>query len=298
MGQTFVNSGLREPIMAIKTVGVLGAGTMGSGIAQVFARNGFAVHLVDNQPSHLQQAVIKIQKGLDKCIDRGMITEERKENALSIIHTSPQMDVFKECDLIVEAVSEEEPTKIALFQSIDRICPEHTILASNTSAISLTRMAAATKRPDRFMGMHFMNPVPLMELVELIRGLQTSDETFNTLYDVSKKLNKTPVTVKDFPGFVSNRILMPMINEAIYTLYEGVATKDDIDAVMTLGMNHPMGPLKLADMIGLDTCLFIMNVLHDGFNDSKYRPCPLLQQMVDAGYMGKKSGKGFYEYEA
>lgn len=283
--------------MTIKTVGVLGAGTMGSGIAQVFARNGFKVHLVDNQPSHLQQAVIKIQKGLDKCIGRGMITEERKINALSIIHTSPQMDVFKECDLIVEAVAEEEPTKIALFQSLDRICPEHTILVSNTSAISLTRMAAATKRPDRFMGMHFMNPVPIMELVELIRGLQTSDETFNTLLDVSKALNKTPVTVKDFPGFVSNRLLMPMVNEAIYTLYEGVATKEDIDAVVELGMNHPMGPLKLADMIGLDTCLFIMNVLHDGFKDSKYRPCPLLQQMVDAGYLGKKSGRGFYEYE-
>ncbi len=282
--------------MTIKTVGVLGAGTMGSGIAQVFARNGFTVHLVDNQPSHLQQAVTKIQKGLDKCIERGMIDEARKDNALSIIHTSPQMDVFASCDLVVEAVTEEEPTKIALFQSIDRICPDHTILASNTSAISLTRMAASTKRPDRFMGMHFMNPVPIMELVELIRGLQTSDETFNALFEISKQLNKTPVTVKDFPGFVSNRILMPMINEAIYTLYEGVATTEDIDAVMTLGMNHPMGPLRLADMIGLDTCLFIMNVLHDGFKDSKYRPCPLLQQMVDAGYLGKKSGKGFYDY--
>jgi 3-hydroxybutyryl-CoA dehydrogenase len=283
--------------MTIKTVGVLGAGTMGSGIAQVFARNGFEVHLVDNQPSHLQKAVVKIEKGLDKCIGRGMITEERKQTALAIIHTSPQMDVFKTCDLVIEAVSEEEPTKVALFQSIDRICPDHTILASNTSAISLTRMAAATKRPDRFMGMHFMNPVPIMELVELIRASQTSDETFNTLFDVSKLLNKTPVTVKDFPGFVSNRILMPMINEAIFTLYEGVASKEDIDAVMTLGMNHPMGPLKLADMIGLDTCLFIMNVLHNGFNDSKYRPCPLLQQMVDAGYLGKKTGRGFYEHE-
>lgn len=283
--------------MAIKTVGVLGAGTMGSGIAQVFARNLYEVYLVDNQPSNLQHALLKISSGLDKCIDRGMIDSERKETALTNIHTSPQMDVFKHCDLVIEAVTEEEPTKIALFQSVDRICPEHTILASNTSAISLTRMAAATKRPDRFMGMHFMNPVPIMELVELIRASQTSDETFNTLFEVSKTLNKTPVTVKDFPGFVSNRILMPMINEAIFTLYEGVASRDDIDAVMTLGMNHPMGPLKLADMIGLDTCLFIMDVLYKGFSDSKYRPCPLLQQMVDAGYLGKKSGKGFYEHE-
>jgi len=282
--------------MTIKQVGVLGAGTMGSGIAQVFAQNGFQVQLVDNQPSHLQQAVIKIQNGLTKCIEKGRITEDDRDNALGNIRTSPQMDVFKECDLVIEAVTEEEPTKIALFQSIDRICPAHTILASNTSAISLTRMAAATKRPDRFMGMHFMNPVPIMDLVELIRALQTSDETFQTLLGVSEQLKKTPVTVKDYPGFVSNRILMPMINEAIYTLYEGVASIEDIDAVMKLGMNHPMGPMQLADMIGLDTCLFIMNVLHDGFQDSKYRPCPLLQQMVDAGYLGKKSGKGFYEY--
>jgi 3-hydroxybutyryl-CoA dehydrogenase len=283
--------------MTIKTVGVLGAGTMGSGIAHVFARNGFKVHLVDNQPSHLQQAVLKVQKGLDKCIGRGMIDENRKEESMQRLFTSPQMEVFAECDLVIEAVTEEEPTKIALFQSVDRICPDHTILASNTSAISLTRMAAATKRSDRFMGMHFMNPVPIMELVELIRATQTSDATFNALMDVSKQLNKTPVTVKDFPGFVSNRLLMPMLNEAIYTLYEGVASRDDIDAVMTLGMNHPMGPLRLADVIGLDTCLFIMNVLHDGFKDSKYRPCPLLQQMVDAGYLGKKVGRGFYEWE-
>lgn len=283
--------------MTIKTVGVLGAGTMGSGIAQVFARNGYEVHLVDNQPSHLQKALGKIQKGLDKCIARGMIDDARKDASIERIHTSPQLEVFAGCDLVVEAVTEEEPTKIALFQGVDRICPEHTILASNTSAISLTRMAAATKRPDRFMGMHFMNPVPIMELVELIRGLQTSDETYNALLEVCETLHKTSVSVKDFPGFVSNRLLMPMINEAIYTLYEGVASKEDIDAVMTLGMNHPMGPLRLADMIGLDTCLFIMNVLYDGFKDSKYRPCPLLQQMVDAGYYGKKSGQGFYRHD-
>jgi 3-hydroxybutyryl-CoA dehydrogenase len=282
--------------MTIKQVGVLGAGTMGSGIAQVFAQNGFHVHLVDNQPSHLQSAIVKIQSGLQKCVDKERITAEQAKTGLASIQTSPRIDVFEQCDLVIEAVTEEEPTKIALFQSIDRVCPEHTILASNTSAISLTRMAAATTRPDRFMGMHFMNPVPVMQLVELIRALQTSDETFNALSEISTQLGKTAVTVKDYPGFVSNRILMPMINEAIYTLYEGVASIEDIDLVVQLGMNHPMGPLRLADMIGLDTCLFIMNVLHDGFKDSKYRPCPLLQQMVDAGYYGKKSGKGFYDY--
>ena len=283
--------------MTITTVGVLGAGTMGSGIAQVFARSGYDVFLVDNQPSHLQKALDKIPLGLDKSIARGIIDADGKTAALARLHASPQMEVFADCDLIIEAVTEEEPTKIALFESLDRICPPHTILASNTSAISLTRMAAATKRADRFMGMHFMNPVPLMALVELIRGLQTSDATFTALYEVAKQLGKTPVTVKDFPGFVSNRLLMPMINEAIYTLYEGVATIEDIDAVMTLGMNHPQGPLRLADMIGLDTCLFIMDVLHDGFKDSKYRPCPLLQQMVDAGLLGKKVGQGFYQYD-
>jgi len=282
--------------MTIKSIGVLGAGTMGSGIAQVFAQQGFQVQLVDNQPSHLQQAVLKIQQGLDKAIDKGRLNAAERDQALLNIHTSPHLDRFVDCDLVIEAVSEEEPTKIALFQSIDRICPDSTILASNTSAISLTRMAAATKRPDRFMGMHFMNPVAQMDLVELIRALQTSDATYQAVHDLSQRIQKTPVTVKDYPGFVSNRILMPMINEAIYTLYEGVASIEDIDAVMKLGMNHPMGPLQLADFIGLDTCLFIMNVLHDGFKDSKYRPCPLLQQMVDAGYFGKKSGRGFYLY--
>ena len=278
--------------MTIKSVGVIGAGTMGSGIAQVFAQNGFQVQLVDNQPSHLQQAVLKIQQSLDQ----GSLRPEQRNQALHNIHTAPHLDRFVDCDLVIEAVSEEEPTKIALFQSLDRICHDSTILASNTSAISLTRMAAATNRPDRFMGMHFMNPVAQMDLVELIRALQTSDATYQALNDLTQRIQKTPVTVKDYPGFVSNRILMPMINEAIYTLYEGVASSEDIDAVMKLGMNHPMGPLELADVIGLDTCLFIMNVLHDGFKDSKYRPCPLLQQMVDAGFYGKKSGRGFYSY--
>ena len=282
--------------MTIKSVGVLGAGTMGRGIAQVFAQRGFQVQLVDNQPSHLQQALLKIQQGIDRDIEKGRVNATERDQALHRIHTSPHLDRFVDCDLVIEAVSEEEPTKIALFQSIDRICPDSTILASNTSAISLTRMAAATNRPDRFMGMHFMNPVVQMDLVELIRALQTSDATHQALHDLTQRIQKTPVTVKDYPGFVSNRILMPMINEAIYTLYEGVASSEDIDAVMTLGMNHPMGPLALADVIGLDTCLVIMNVLHDGFKDSKYRPCPLLQQMVDAGNFGKKSGRGFYPY--
>ncbi|WP_320824186.1 3-hydroxybutyryl-CoA dehydrogenase [Reinekea sp.] len=282
--------------MTIKSVGVLGAGTMGRGIAQVFAQRGFQVQLVDNQPSHLQQALLKIQQGIDRDIEKGRVNATERDQALHSIHTSPHLDRFVDCDLVIEAVSEEEPTKIALFQSIDRICPDSTILASNTSAISLTRMAAATNRPDRFMGMHFMNPVVQMDLVELIRALQTSDATHQALHDLTQRIQKTPVTVKDYPGFVSNRILMPMINEAIYTLYEGVASSEDIDAVMTLGMNHPMGPLALADVIGLDTCLVIMNVLHDGFKDSKYRPCPLLQQMVDAGNFGKKSGRGFYPY--
>lgn len=282
--------------MTIQTVGVLGAGTMGSGIAQVFAQNGFNVHIVDNQPSHLQAALVKIQQGLQKCVDRERINIEQAKAALTLIHTSPRTDVFAECDLVVEAVTEEEPTKIALFQSIDRICPDHTILASNTSAISLTRMAAATQRPDRFIGMHFMNPAPIMPLVELIRAAQTSDVTCTNMHEVVAQLGKHPVVVKDYPGFVSNRLLMPMINEAIYALYEGVASAEDIDSVMTLGMNHPMGPLAIADRLGLDTCLSVMNVLHQGFKDSKYRPCPLLQQMVDAGYYGKKSGRGFFEY--
>lgn len=231
-----------------------------------------------------------------RSLDQGTLSATQRDQAVHNIHTAPYMDRFVECDLVIEAVSEEEPTKIALFQSLDRICPDSTILASNTSAISLTRMAAATNRPDRFMGMHFMNPVAQMDLVELIRALQTSDATYQALHDLTQRIQKTPVTVKDYPGFVSNRILMPMINEAIYTLCEGVASRTDIDAVMKLGMNHPMGPLELADAMGLDTCLFIMNVLHEGFKDSKYRPCPLLQQMVDAGFYGKKSGRGFYSY--
>lgn len=282
---------------SLQTIGVLGAGTMGHGIAQVFAQSGYTVHLVDNQQAQLDTALKAVDRSLGKFVEKGKLTAEQHSAALARLHTNTDIEVFAGCDLVVEAITENETVKIDLFRKLDALCPAETLFASNTSAISLTRMAAATSRPDRFMGMHFMNPVPLMQLVELIRALQTSDETFNAIKSLSEQLGKTPIEVRDAPGFVSNRILMPMINEAIFTLYEGVAEAEAIDSVMTLGMNHPMGPLKLADMIGLDTCLFIMNVLHDGFKDPKYRPCPLLVQMVDAGYTGRKSGRGFYNYD-
>ncbi len=282
---------------SLQTIGVLGAGTMGHGIAQVFAQSGYTVHLVDNQQAQLETALKAVDRSLGKFVEKGKLTGDQHSASLGRLHTHTDIEVFGGCDLVVEAITENETVKIDLFRKLDALCPAETLFASNTSAISLTRMAAATSRPDRFMGMHFMNPVPLMQLVELIRALQTSDATFNAIKSLSEQLGKTPIEVRDAPGFVSNRILMPMINEAIFTLYEGVADAEAIDSVMTLGMNHPMGPLKLADMIGLDTCLFIMNVLHDGFKDPKYRPCPLLVQMVDAGYTGRKSGRGFYNYD-
>ncbi|WP_394171421.1 3-hydroxybutyryl-CoA dehydrogenase [Saccharospirillum alexandrii] len=282
---------------SLHTIGVLGAGTMGHGIAQVFAQSGYTVHLVDNQQAQLETALKAVDRSLGKFVEKGKLTADQHSASLGRLHTHTDIEVFAGCDLVVEAITENETVKIDLFRKLDALCPAETLFASNTSAISLTRMAAATSRPDRFMGMHFMNPVPLMQLVELIRALQTSDETFNAIKSLSEQLGKTPIEVRDAPGFVSNRILMPMINEAIFTVYEGVAEAEAIDSVMTLGMNHPMGPLKLADMIGLDTCLFIMNVLHDGFKDPKYRPCPLLVQMVDAGYTGRKSGRGFYNYD-
>jgi len=282
---------------SLHTIGVLGAGTMGHGIAQVFAQSGYTVHLVDNQQAQLETALKAVDRSLGKFVEKGKLTADQHSASLGRLHTHTDIEVFAGCDLVVEAITENEAVKIDLFRKLDALCPAETLFASNTSAISLTRMAAATSRPDRFMGMHFMNPVPLMQLVELIRALQTSDATFNAIKSLSEQLGKTPIEVRDAPGFVSNRILMPMINEAIFTLYEGVADAEAIDSVMTLGMNHPMGPLKLADMIGLDTCLFIMNVLHDGFKDPKYRPCPLLVQMVDAGYTGRKSGRGFYNYD-
>lgn len=282
--------------MTLRTIGVLGAGTMGNGIAQVFAQHGFAVTLVDKDTGQLQKALATIEFSLNKLAEKGKLPQCTPAEALANLSTAESMQALNGCDLVVEAVTENESVKTALFQQLDQICPKHCLLASNTSAISLTRLSAATGRPEQVIGMHFMNPVPLMQLVELIRGLQTSDATFDAIHQLSVRIGKTPVTVRDYPGFVSNRILMPMINEAIFTLYEGVASAEDIDTVMQLGMNHPMGPLKLADMIGLDTCLFIMKVLYNGFNDPKYRPCPLLQQMVDAGYTGRKSGRGFYTY--
>ncbi|MEX1215284.1 3-hydroxybutyryl-CoA dehydrogenase [Saccharospirillum sp.] len=281
----------------LQTIGVLGAGTMGHGIAQVFAQSGLTVQLVDNQQAQLDTAVKAVDRSLAKFVEKGKLASDQHTASLARLHTNTDIEVFAGCDLVVEAITENEAVKIDLFRKLDALCPAETLFASNTSAISLTRMAAATSRPDRFMGMHFMNPVPLMQLVELIRALQTSDATFNAIKTLSEQLGKTPIEVRDAPGFVSNRILMPMINEAIFTLYEGVAEAEAIDSVMTLGMNHPMGPLKLADMIGLDTCLFIMKVLYDGFKDPKYRPCPLLVQMVDAGYTGRKSGRGFYNYD-
>ena len=282
---------------SLHTIGVLGAGTMGHGIAQVFAQSGYTVHLVDNQQAQLETALKAVDRSLGKFVEKGKLTADQHSASLGRLHTHTDIEVFAGCDLVVEAITENETVKIDLFRKLDALCPAETLFASNTSAISLTRMAAATSRPDRFMGMHFMNPVPLMQLVELIRALQTSDATFNAIKSLSERLGKTPIEVRDAPGFVSNRLLMPMINEAIFTLYEGVAEAEAIDSVMTLGMNHPMGPLTLADMIGLDTCLFIMNVLHDGFKDPKYRPCPLPVQMVDAGYTGRKSGRGFYSYD-
>jgi 3-hydroxybutyryl-CoA dehydrogenase len=285
------------PEHTLTTIGVLGAGTMGHGIAQVFAQNGLTVVLVDNQQAQLNTALKAVDRSLAKFVDKGKLAADQHPATMARLHTDTDISVFAGCGLVVEAITENEAVKIDLFRKLDSLCPAETLFASNTSAISLTRMAAATSRPDRFMGMHFMNPVPLMNLVELIRALQTSDATFNAIKSLSERLGKTPIEVRDAPGFVSNRILMPMINEAIFTLYEGVADADAIDSVMTLGMNHPMGPLKLADMIGLDTCLFIMQVLYDGFKDPKYRPCPLLTRMVDAGYTGRKRGRGFYHYD-
>jgi 3-hydroxybutyryl-CoA dehydrogenase len=286
------------PSAAVKQVAVVGGGVMGNGIAQVFATSGFGVQLVDAKPELVDRAIGTITKNLDRVAKKQNWPAEQAPAILARIKGGTSLDAAKDCELVVEAVSEDFALKRQVFETLDRIAPPTTILASNTSSISITEIAAVTKRADRVIGMHFMNPVPVMQLVEVIRGLATSDATYALTEDLAKRLGKTPVEVNDFPGFVANRILMPMINEACYTLMEGVATKEAIDTVMKLGMNHPLGPLALADLIGLDTCLSIMEVLHQGLGDTKYRPCPLLRKMVKAGYLGRKSGRGFYEYAA
>lgn len=283
--------------MEIKTVGVVGAGTMGHGIAQVFAAHGFDVRLADTSDAAVGRGLAGIESSLERLLAKEKITAADKASTLGRIGATTDLATLAGAELVVEAVTENLAVKTELLQSLDRVCGPETILASNTSSISLTRLAAATGRPDRVIGMHFMNPVPLMELVEIIRALQTAEETYRRVHDLALRLGKSPVSVRDSPGFVSNRVLMPMINEAIFALHEGLATAEDIDTVMKLGMHHPMGPLALADLIGLDTCLSILDVLQDGFGDPKYRPCPLLRQMVDAGYLGRKTGRGFYRYD-
>ena len=282
--------------MEIRTVGVIGAGTMGNGIAQVFAQAGFTVRLVDVARPMLERARGTIEKSLGKFVEKGKLTAEDRDAALGRLNTTTALDKLSDADYIVEAIVEKVDAKGALFTSLDAIAPREAILASNTSSISITVLGAATKRPDKVLGMHFMNPVPLMALVEMIRGQATSDETMRIASELCTRIGKTPVEAADYPGFIANRILMPMINEAIYAVMEGVGTAEAIDAVMKLGMNHPMGPLALADFIGLDVCLAIMNVLHEGLGDPKYRPCPLLRRMVAAGHLGRKSGKGFFTY--
>jgi 3-hydroxybutyryl-CoA dehydrogenase len=285
--------------MSIKNITVIGSGTMGNGIAHVCAQFGYTVSLVDISQTALDKALQTITKNLDRQLQKGLITEEAKNQTLQNIKTFTSIrDCASISDLVIEAASENFAVKEKIFRELDEICSAHCILASNTSSISITKIGACTKRPDKVIGMHFMNPVPVMKLVEVIRGYATSNETNNLVFEVSKNLQKIPVEVNDYPGFVANRILMPMINEAIYSLYEGVAGVSEIDTVMKLGMAHPMGPLQLADFIGLDVCLAILRVLHDGFGNPKYAPCPLLVNMVTAGYHGAKSGEGFYKYVA
>ncbi|HSI66976.1 MAG TPA: 3-hydroxybutyryl-CoA dehydrogenase [Planococcus sp. (in: firmicutes)] len=282
--------------MKIQNVMVIGAGQMGSGIAQVCAQAGFNVKLNDMKQEAYERGIGSITKNLDRNVSKGRMTEEEKSAVLGRITGSFDLQDAHDVDIVIEAAVENMEIKSKIFKTLDEVAPKHAILASNTSSLPITEIAAATNRPEQVIGMHFMNPVPVMKLVEIIRGLATTDEVYKSVEEMTVKLSKTPVEVNDFPGFVSNRILMPMINEAIFTLQEGVATKEAIDEVMKLGMNHPMGPLELADFIGLDTCLYIMEVLHEGFGDSKYRPSPLLRQYVKAGWMGKKTGRGFYEY--
>lgn len=284
--------------MAIQKVMVIGAGQMGSGIAQVCAQAGYEVILNDMKDEFFERGLNTITKNLARDVEKGRKTEEEKSNVLARITKSLTIEDAKDADIIIEAAVENMDIKQSIFKQLDEIAPKHAILATNTSSLPITEIAAVTKRPEQVIGMHFMNPVPVMKLVEIIRGLATADEVYETVAEMTKQLGKTGVEVNDFPGFISNRILLPMINEAIYALYEGVASKEAIDDVMKMGMNHPMGPLTLADFIGLDTCLSIMEILHEGLGDSKYRPCPLLRKYVAAGWLGKKSGRGFYIYES
>ena len=282
--------------MEIKTFGVVGAGQMGCGIAQVAAQSGLNVIMNDIKDEFVQRGLSTITKFFDKGIQKGKLTEAQKSDVLGRIQPSTSLDDMAGADFVVEAAVEREDLKFEIFRKLDKICRPEVILSTNTSSIPIGRIAAQTSRPAQVIGMHFMNPVPLMKLVEVIRGIATSEETFKTTWDLSVKFGKTPAEANDYPGFIANRILLPMINEAIFALYHGVGTREAIDTVMQLGMNHPMGPLTLADLIGLDTCLAIMETLYEGFKDSKYRPCPLLRKYVEAGWLGRKTGKGFYEY--
>ncbi|WP_096437681.1 3-hydroxybutyryl-CoA dehydrogenase [Alteribacter populi] len=282
--------------MEIKRVMVIGAGQMGSGIAQVCAMNGYDVILHDLKEDFVEKGISGIKKQLEKQVKKERISEADMDRFLRRIQPSVDLTNAEDVDIVIEAAVENMDVKKSVFSQLDEIAPEHTILATNTSSLPITELASVTNRPEKVIGMHFMNPVPVMKLVEVIRGLATSQEVFETVYTMAENVKKTAVEVQDFPGFVSNRILMPMINEAIFTVYEGVSSPKDVDEVMKLGMNHPMGPLTLADFIGLDTCLYIMETLHEGFGDDKYRPCPLLRKYVKAGWLGKKSGRGFYEY--
>ena len=282
--------------MDVKTFGVVGSGQMGNGIAQVAATSGLNVIMSDISLDFAKKGLANIEKILSKSVEKGKITAEDKDAILGRITITDNLKDMAKADFVVEAATEREDLKFKIFQDLDEICGPDAILSTNTSSIPIGRIAAQTKRPDKVIGMHFMNPVPVMKLVEVIRGIATSDETFKLTWDLSGKFGKTPAEAADYPGFIANRILLPMINEAVYCLYHGVGTREDIDTVMKLGMNHPMGPLALADLIGLDTCLAIMETLYDGFKDSKYRPCPLLRKYVEAGWLGRKTKKGFYDY--